>query len=191
MLALAYRDRAVRLAHSPGDRNAASANTFSVPRNVLLIGTMNTADRSIALMDHALRRRFVFYPLFPDDPDLVRPMFLQWLETTAAEMVWAANLRDLLIERIERELGRQFLIGHSYFMRGDLSESNLSEIWRFQLRPLIEEYFAGTPERLREIERDDLIWPAREVQLGPLMPSPPTGSEAGGQLWLGRDEGRS
>lgn len=191
MLALEYRDREVRLAHSPGDRNAGSPNTFSVPRNVLLIATMNTADRSIALMDHALRRRFVFYPLFPDDPDLVRPMFLQWLETNAPEMVWAANLLDLLNERIERELGRQFLIGHSYFMRGDLSESNLSEIWRFQLRPLIEEYFAGTPERVREIELDDLIWQAREVQMGSLMPSPPPGSEAGGQLWLGRDEGRS
>jgi 5-methylcytosine-specific restriction protein B len=82
MLALEYRGREVQLAHARGPAEAGEARGLVVPPNILLLGTMNTADRTTALVDHALRRRFAFYPLFPDDSSLVRPMFQSWLLAT-------------------------------------------------------------------------------------------------------------
>jgi len=158
MLALEYRDREVELAHSAVAGNGSGADgRFSVPRNVLVLATMNTADRSTALVDYALRRRFVFYPFFPDDRRFVGAMLRAWLDGNAPHMAWVAELLALVNELVEPEVGRHLLIGHSYFMRPSLTEDTVRDVWRFQLMPLLEEYFAGTPERLDELDLDDLI----------------------------------
>ncbi|MEA3402153.1 MAG: AAA family ATPase [Armatimonadota bacterium] len=158
MLALEYRGREVELAHT---RQEGGRTRFSVPPNVLVLGTMNTADRSAAGLDFALRRRFVFYPLFPDDPELVLSMFRSWLDENAPDARWVAALLAALNERLEPEVGRDLLVGHSYFMRPGLCEQRVREIWRFELHPLLEEYFAGAPERLDAFDIDELIREAR------------------------------
>jgi len=163
MLLLEYRGREMQLALSGGESRAGEpwradvSAGFSVPDNVLVLGTMNTADRSLALVDHALRRRFVFYPFYPDDDRLVRPMFTTWLAHDCPDMLWVADLLDLVNERLATDVGRHLLIGHSYFMRPGLDDIRLREIWRFQIQPLLEEYFAGVPERLAEYDLDELI----------------------------------
>ncbi len=158
MLALEYRDREVALAHSAGTGEGAHARGgFTVPRNVLVLATMNTADRSTALVDYALRRRFVFYPFFPDDRRFVGAMLRTWLAENAPQMAWVAELIALINEFLEPEVGRHLLIGHTYFMAPGLNEERVREVWRFQLLPLLEEYFAGTPERLAELDLDELI----------------------------------
>jgi len=162
MLALEYREREVGLAHARSASDPEGRRRhFSVPRNVLLLATMNTADRSTALVDHALRRRFVFFPLFPDDDELVRPMFERWLAGNAPEMAWVAHLLASINERLEPELGRHLLIGPSYFMRPGLTEELLREVWRYQLMPLLEEYFAGMPDRLAQFDLEELMREAR------------------------------
>ncbi|MGC9318876.1 MAG: AAA family ATPase [Armatimonadota bacterium] len=158
MLALEYRGREVELAHT---RQGGDRRRFSVPRNLLVVGTMNTADRSAAAMDFALRRRFVFYPLFPDDAELVVPMFRSWLDENAPRARWVAALLAALNERLEPEVGRDLLVGQSYFMRADLCEQRVREIWRFEVYPLLQEYFAGAPERLAAFDIDELIEEAR------------------------------
>ncbi|MGD9497173.1 MAG: AAA family ATPase [Armatimonadota bacterium] len=164
MLALEYRDRQVGLAHSAPEAAAEGAEGgFSVPRNVLVLATMNTADRSTALVDYALRRRFVFYPFFPGDGRFVEAMFRSWLSANAPHMAWVAELLAILNGRLEPELGRHLLIGHTYFLRPGLTEESLREIWRFQLLPLLEEYFAGMPERLAQFDLDELIRQAQAV----------------------------
>lgn len=161
MLALEYREHEVGLAHTAaGAEGRPAGDRFAVPRNVLVLGTMNTADRSTALVDYALRRRFVFYPFFPDEP-LVSGMFRTWLTRHAPGMTWVAELLALINERLEPEVGRHLLIGHTYLMRPELDEDTVRQVWRFQLLPLLEEYFAGMPERLTEFDINELIAQAR------------------------------
>ncbi len=168
MLALEYRDREVELAHSAAESEPSDgAGRFAVPVNVLLLATMNTADRSTALVDYALRRRFVFYPFFPDDHRFVGAMFRNWLAENAPRMAWVADLLAIVNECIEPDVGRHLLIGHSYFMRATLTEDTVREVWRFQLLPLLEEYFAGMPERLDELDIDDLIRQAQARSADP------------------------
>ncbi len=192
MLALEYRGREVQLAHGRPAGGQGGSSVLTVPPNVLLIGTMNTADRSTALVDHALRRRFAFYPLFPDDDEFVRPMFEGWLAEHAPAGAWAAHLLRELNEWLEPEVGRDLLIGHSYFMRPGLDEDAVREIWRFQIEPLLAEYFAGVPERLAELDLDDMIWRARERESGrrhAQRGSAHTQAGAGQLQWGGGEDG--
>lgn len=187
MLALEYRGREVRLAHGSPTGGEGGTSVLTVPPNVLLIGTMNTADRSTALVDHALRRRFAFYPLFPDDTDLVRPMFEGWLSEHAPDAGWVIHLLDDLNQWLEPEVGRHLMIGQSYFMRPGLDERAVREIWRFQIEPLLAEYFAGMPERLAELDLDDMIWRAQETQSGCRQHGggPAPAHLGDGRLWWG------
>src|SRR5690606_30911245 len=112
MLLLEYRDETVPLPYS-GAR-------FRIPPNVYLVGTMNTADRSIALVDFALRRRFHFFH-FPADPDL----FDRWLIGHPSPVPYLGALyRRLAAEAIDDP---NFAIGPSYFMR-DLDEAGLARV---------------------------------------------------------------
>jgi 5-methylcytosine-specific restriction protein B len=126
MLLLEYRDRHVPLPYS-GDR-------FQIPPNVYLIGTMNTADRSIALVDFALRRRFHFVH-FGADADL----YARWLAQHDGHIPYLADLyRRLAAEAIDDP---NFAIGPSYLMKPDLTEGRLERIWRYSIEPYLEEYY--------------------------------------------------
>ncbi|KAA3663539.1 MAG: AAA family ATPase [Chloroflexi bacterium] len=133
MLLLEYRDEDVRLPYS--------GNRFSIPANVILIGTMNTADRSIALVDFALRRRFHFFR-FGANPDLLD----RWLEKNQESISYLSSLyRKLTEESIDDPA---FQIGPSYFMRPGLTESQLRGIWQRSIVPYLAEYYVENPSRV-------------------------------------------
>lgn len=130
---LEYRDRAVELQYSHNER-------FSLPENLLVIGTMNTADRSIALVDSALRRRFYFQGLIPTRPP-VNELLRTWLNEHGLE----PDPADLLDE-LNRAIGDEdFSIGPSYFMARHGQEPDLEQVWTHALMPLLREHFYGRP----------------------------------------------
>lgn len=131
---LEYRDRSIRLQYSPGE-------SFSLPENVYVIGTMNTADRSIALLDAAIRRRFAFEEMHPEVPP-VRDLLSRWLGPNGV-----GDPRPALLQTLNAtipESDRDFKIGPSYLMRSDAgTDAGLARIWRHDLLPLLEEHFHG------------------------------------------------
>lgn len=128
---LEYRQKSLRLTYSGDD--------FTLPQNLFVIGTMNTADRSIALVDAAMRRRFAFVELSPR----VEPtagMLRRWLEREGRD-VEPARLLDALNARID---DGDFAIGPSYLMKkGVYRENGLERTWRTKILPLLEEYHYG------------------------------------------------
>jgi 5-methylcytosine-specific restriction enzyme B len=132
---LEYRSRNIDLMYSSGDDKE-----FTLPQNVLIIGTMNTADRSIALVDAAMRRRFSFMALHPTQ-DPVDGVLDQWL--SAHEYPPHAGL--LLAELNRRIQDPDFAVGPSYFMREAVHEDQggLERTWRRNILPLLEEHHYG------------------------------------------------
>lgn len=123
-----------------------SDEDFSLPENLWFIGTMNTADRSIALIDAAMRRRFHFVPFFPDR-EPTAGLLRRWCERNEPEQVWVADLLDAVNERLRGDLGGDYmLIGPSHFMKHDLDEDGLRRIWEYNIEPLIEDQFFGRQE---------------------------------------------
>ena len=117
-----------------------------------MIGTMNTADRSIALIDAALRRKFYFVPFFPDEAP-VSGVLRRWLAEKKSGMIWVAEL----VDEANRRLGsRHVAIGPSYFMRENLSEEWLEIIWEHAILPYLAERFYGAEESLGEYELQKL-----------------------------------
>jgi AAA domain (dynein-related subfamily)/EVE domain len=129
---LEYRQKAVRLQYWPEEQ-------FSLPKNLFLIGTMNTADRSIALVDAALRRRFYFVPFIPTEPP-VSNVLDKWL-AKHGHGDHAARILDLLNKEIARD---EVAIGPSYFMTDPDAGPDLERIWDRGIMPLLEEYYYGT-----------------------------------------------
>lgn len=129
---------------------------FHLPENLFVIGTMNTADRSLAMVDYALRRRFVFVDV---RPGFRQPRFDEHLEGLPTETL--QRLKTTLTELNRRilddvNLGAGFEIGHSYFCRsldgvspwGEDPEGWLDDICRYEVMPLLEEYWHDEPRRL-------------------------------------------
>ena len=113
-----------------------SKQPFMIPKNLFIIGTMNITDQSISKIDIALRRRFIFINIEPNS-NLVCEQF-----------------RDKFIELnqfISNNLGDDYLIGHSYFMK--CSDKNLDFILNHQIKPLLQDYFYGDKESLNQIEK--------------------------------------
>ena len=149
---LEYRDEEMELQY--GGTAASGPAKFRLPENLWFICTMNTSDRSIALMDAALRRRFYFAPFFSDEPP-VRGLLRRWLQRQNPEMGWLADLVDLTNERLgDRHLG----VGPSYFMEHpeELDEVRARRIWKRAVIPYIEEQFFGNEDRLAEFDFDFL-----------------------------------
>lgn len=124
-----------------------SKKPFSVPDNVYIIGTMNTADRSLAGLDIALRRRFVFEEMAPD-PTMLSEVRVEGVDIE--QVLRAMN------QRIEVLLNRDHCIGHSYFLtlRQDPSLPRLADIFRRQVLPLLQEYFFEDWERISWVLND-------------------------------------
>ena len=139
---LEYREREVRLQYS-GAR-------FSLPKNLYIIGTMNTADRSIALVDLALRRRFHFQEFHPDDPP-IKDLLRHWLTKQGdTEMAWVADVVDLANEQLRDD--RHAAIGPSHFMKPNLSQIDVERVWRHSVLPYIEERLFGSADRMSAFE---------------------------------------
>lgn len=112
---------------------------FGVPPNLYLLGTMNTADKSIALVDVALRRRFAFEALYPPKPGEslpgLAPFYQQKLQALNAELL--------------RRRGPDSLLGHAFFL--DKTEDQFADILQKSIVPLLFEYFNGKIELVREV----------------------------------------
>lgn len=137
---LEYRDEEIRLQYSDGP--------FSLPENLKVIGTMNTADRSIALVDTALRRRFHFVAFFPDAPP-IDAVLRRWLADRSPELLWVADV----VDRANAELAdRNLAIGPSHFLKDGLTERHVERAWKASVLPFLEEHFFGDPEQLRRFD---------------------------------------
>lgn len=134
---------AVSLTYSDHD-----SEQFFLPPNLHLIGTMNTADRSLAMVDYALRRRFAFITL---EPAIGSSSFAEWLQARGATVSLVKRLQQRLAalnEQIqkERDLGTGFCIGHSFFCPPAGQSPTLDDKWfedivRGEIKPLLAEYF--------------------------------------------------
>ena len=133
---LEYRTDSVTLQYS-GD-------AFSLPENLYVIGTMNTADRSIAMIDSALRRRFHFHGFFPDR-DPIEGMLHRFLAANHPDLAWVADVVDAANEKLN---DRHLAIGPSHFMRPKLTSELVVQIWRYTVLPYIEDYFFDSPEEV-------------------------------------------
>jgi 5-methylcytosine-specific restriction protein B len=150
---LEYRDDAISLLYS-------AEREFTLPPNVFVIGTMNTADRSIALVDTAMRRRFAFVELHPGEPPTAG-LLASWLKRFAAtETVEhgldAPQLLDIVNRRIDE---RDFAIGPSYLMRPEIyrTEDGLARVWQTSILPLLEEHHYGSPREVLDRYRLDAL----------------------------------
>ncbi len=134
---LEYRKKAIDLLYSSADE---TGTPFTLPENLIILGTMNTADRSIALVDAAMRRRFAFVELHPEETP-TRDLLRRWLVRHEFPDE-AARLLDELNARIE---DRDFKIGPSYLMRSGIYQDpkGFARVWRTQILPLLEEHHYG------------------------------------------------
>jgi 5-methylcytosine-specific restriction protein B len=140
-----YRNEAIALQYT---------KEFRLPSNLMFIGTMNTADRSIRSVDAALRRRFEVFELAPNS-DALRTFFAETDQQGGDQL--AAGL-DALNAALSHDIDRHHTIGHSFLMKRDMSPRRLRDIWNRQVFPLIEEYFFDQPDLASSytIER---FWP--------------------------------
>lgn len=141
---LEYRDQAISLQLS---------KEFKLPSNLMFIATMNTADRSIRSIDAAMRRRFEIFELAPDAEVLER-YFSSIALPSAAVIEGLSRLNG----HLTRDLDRHHTIGHSFFMRNDMSPKVLREVWMRKLLPLIEEYYYDQPDGMGSLSVNQL-WP--------------------------------
>jgi len=137
MYLLEYRDRSIPLA---------GGGKLKIPENVLIIGTMNTADRSIALVDHALRRRFAFLRLQPNYDILRR--YHQSRDTGFPVDGLIGVLRRLNIQINDSH----FEVGISFFLRENLADE-IEDVWKMEIEPYLDEYFFDRSQKV-----DDFRW---------------------------------
>lgn len=139
---LEYRDEPARLLYSH--------KPFQLPSNLYVIGTMNSADRSIALLDSALRRRFYFIPFRADVPP-VSDVLRTYLGRQHPEYLWVADAVALANEKLDDPA---VAIGPSHFIRADLDDAWIARVWDHGVMPTLEDHFYGQPDRLAQFQLD-------------------------------------
>ena len=122
-----------------------SGDIFSVPANVDIIGTMNTADRSLALLDTALRRRFEFTELAPD---------YELLNNKVIEGIHLRSMLETMNQRIEALYDREHCLGHAYFLHCP-DFAALQNTFKTKILPLLQEYFFDDWEKIRLVLGDN------------------------------------
>jgi len=169
--ALEYRNEKIRLQYSEFDDDPEN-DFLSVPDNLLIIGTMNTADRSISLLDTAMRRRFIFVPLMPDFNLVLGKIGLESMNDSQIKekldesseshtkkvllsILAAKKINEHIINNIR--LGREKQIGHTYIMKIALDESQFLNVWKHQIIPLVEELYSAKYQDLTKILNEKII----------------------------------
>lgn len=149
---LEYRDEGVFPQYRPDE-------TFQLPPNLWFIGTMNTADRSIALVDAALRRRFHFVPFFPNYGPM-KDLLKDWLETEG-EDAWVGKIVAKVNGELAKALGGDHLqLGATHFMKSgisDLGTGELKRVWNYTIMPFIEEQFFDKPEQISRFQLQQVL----------------------------------
>jgi 5-methylcytosine-specific restriction protein B len=145
---LEYRDKTIHLMLN--DRE------FSLPDELIIIGTMNTADRNIRSLDVAMRRRFKFFELLPDET-VLRKEYVRPSRTNSLGDALYNGFRALN-EQLVRDIDRHHTIGHSYFLDKQMSGDVLRDIWKHEIYPLIEDYFFDQPETAERYTIES-FWP--------------------------------
>lgn len=140
---LEYRDQPARLLYSREE--------FRLPSNLRIIGTMNTADRSIALLDAALRRRFYFVAFRPDRLP-VSQVLDTYLTREHPTLMWVSAA----VRRANALLDPSAAIGPSHFMRRDLDEGVVQRVWEHSVLPTLEDHLYGQEHRLADFDLDRL-----------------------------------
>ena len=152
---LEYRDKSMQVLHR-------SDSKFKLPKNLWFIGTMNTADRSIALIDAAMRRRFHFIPFFPESGPM-DGLLHRWTEKNPPpppppSQTWIPGLVSAVNVELAKELGGDHLqLGPSHFMKKDLDKDGFERIWRYNIEPFIEDQLFGQPDKIKRF-RFDAVW---------------------------------
>ncbi len=141
---LEYRDTEAQLMYSDAP--------FALPANLFLIGTMNSADRSIAILDSALRRRFSFVEFDPTRPPLSE-VLTRFLAAHAPQHAWAADLVRRANEIIDDPAAA---IGPSHFLRTDLTEQVITRVWNHDVLPTLREQLWGQTAQLAALELEAL-----------------------------------
>lgn len=143
---LEYRGESVRTLYRPDDN-------FQLPQDLWFIGTMNTADRSIALVDAALRRRFHFIPFFPNHGPM-EGLLDRWL-AHHDEPAWVGELVSQVNDELEIALGGPHLqLGPSHFMKPGLDEAAMRRIWKYNIEPFVEDQFFGDRQQIDSFRFD-------------------------------------
>jgi 5-methylcytosine-specific restriction endonuclease McrBC GTP-binding regulatory subunit McrB len=149
MFLLEYRDQAMKLMLD--DRE------FRLPENLIIIGTMNTADRSIRTLDVAMRRRFRFFEL-PSRSDIVERHYAKPNNSNqlGAELITGF---EKLNAKLAEDVDRHHTIGHSYVLHRVMTAATLREVWEQEIFPLIEDYFFDRPDKAAEYDIKG-FWPS-------------------------------
>lgn len=132
-----------------------SKKQFRIPRNLYIIGTMNTADRSLSIVDYALRRRFAFYRVYPAfDRDEFKDYLINKCHYTDENVDYVKQKLTMLNKAIDDCLNKDFEIGHSYFVK-DIGDKDFdvfyNDVVDYQIVPALEEYLYDDEEKLNEL----------------------------------------
>jgi 5-methylcytosine-specific restriction protein B len=151
MFLFEYRDQEISLQYEIDG----STSKFKLPENLYFIGTMNTADRSIASIDAALRRRFDIFD-FPPDTKILKKYFD--LPGKKLEYKNIYNSMEQLNKNLREQLGTNSqLIGHTFFMKEKLTKDELEHIWDRKIKPQLEEYFYDDEHQLSKFQFENLF----------------------------------
>lgn len=166
LMMLIENDKRGKVFEIPLTYSKTSDDKFFIPENVYLIGTMNTADRSLALVDYALRRRFSFITLEPAFSDIKFKNYLSSLglsNKVIAHIIDRFDKLNKFIAEDKKNLGSGFMIGHSYFCQNNIGNSNMDErtwynrIIKMEIAPLIKEYWFDNEEEVNNRIKDLLL----------------------------------
>ena len=147
---LEYREKSMAVMHR-------SDGSFKLPKNLWFIGTMNTADRSIALIDAAMRRRFHFVPFFPER-EPTKSLLRKWTQEHAPDQAWVVTLVSAVNRELETELGGDHLqLGPSHFMKTDLNAGGFKRVWKYNIEPFIEDQLFGKPDKIKQFRLDAVL----------------------------------